>query len=291
MHIFNLPIKNSTPLLSHDQTLMDTPPQVLFFERLAVYMCISFLEVAAGHGGDLCSEVVRLLLNALAHHNALEPQYLGAVLLQQLAHRQIGVLHEGLAVQADLLQVLIQPTVDHFGDNVGGLPRVRYLGGQDLALLFNVRGRHAVGRGVGGVQGRHVHGDVLGHLLAAALQLHEHADGAHVHVAAGHGARAAHGGHAAHLDVLANLGHQCRAGGLQGLALHLGAHQGLHVLAAHAQGGVGHAATVLQEAGVLGHEVGLAVHLHQHSAVAGDGSGDFAFCGDARGLLVGLGET
>ena len=70
-----------------------------------------------------------------------------------------------------------------------------------------------------------------------------------------------------------------------------GSLQRLDVGGAGVQRNVGDGVAELQEAGVLGDEVGLAVDLDQHGLAGGLGGHDAAFGGDAVGLLVGLGQA
>src|SRR5690606_41269982 len=80
-------------------------------------------------------------------------------------------------------------------------------------------------------------------------------------------------GQAAYLHVLADLGDDRGAGFIDGLAGgQLGGLQGLVVGGAGGQRGLGDGLGEGQEVGVLGHEVGLGVDLHQHglAAVLGD---------------------
>src|SRR5690606_34240344 len=115
-------------------------------------------------------------------------------------------------------------------------------------------GRHVGGLVVGRVHGRHVHGQAAGELGVAALELHQHADAAAVDVA-GDGVVALHADHAAHLDVLADLGDQRGAGLFHGLAVDGRGLQGFDVV--DADGGLGDGFGEGDEVLVLGDEVGL----------------------------------
>src|SRR5690606_37841151 len=89
-----------------------------------------------------------------------------------------------------------------------------------------------------------------------------------------------------------DLGDDRGAGFLDGLAGgQLGGLQGLDVGGAGGQRGLGDGLGEGQEVGVLGHEVGLGVDLHQHGLAAVLGDRDAAVGGHAAGLLVGLGES
>ena len=115
-------------------------------------------------------------------------EQLGAGLLGDLgherAHGDVGVLHEGLLQQRDLLEELVQAA---FGDlrldglGLAGLGGLRHV---DALLVLDDVGRHVLARDPAGGRGGDVHGDVAGERgdtgrgLVRAGDLHEHADAA-----------------------------------------------------------------------------------------------------------------
>jgi hypothetical protein len=99
-------------------------------------------------------------------------------------------------------------------------------------------------------------------------------------------------GHAAHVDLLADGGDQCLGGFFDIAGARIGGGlQCVDVGGAGIQRDVGDGVAELQEAGVLGDEVGFAVDLDQHGLAGGLGGHDATFGGDAAGFLVSLGQA
>ncbi|CAN3971143.1 Ribosome hibernation promoting factor, partial [Dysosmobacter welbionis] len=173
------------------------------------------------HGGDLLSEVLLLLLDALAllkadgvlegHLSACGLGGGGDILL----HAHGVVLHELLLQQAVLGVELVQLAHDDLlphGLGLGGhLGIVLHLDHHDLLLLVQDVLAHLRLVPEAGVQSGNLHGHVLAdllHLLSGqvGLQVHQHTDlAAGVHI--GHGDVLGEAGEAADLDVLADHQH------------------------------------------------------------------------------------
>jgi hypothetical protein len=154
--------------------------------------------------------------------------------------------------------------------------------------LSSGRGRHLLGAEAHRVAGSDVHGDVATECLVAADQLDHHADAHAVTVAVKLTLGTVEALQTTHLDVLADLGDQSLACGIDGAAVGQRlTGQRLGVLGAAAERGRGYGFGEGQEVGVLGDEVGLAVDLDHDAGftVVGDPDHDHAFGGGTAGLL------
>src|SRR5699024_4058579 len=110
---------------------------------------------------------------------------------------------------------------------------------RDFLLLGHHVGGHVIGADMGRIHGRDMHGDALGQFRVATLEGGQHADGAAVDVT-GDGAFAGHAGHAADLDVLADLGNQPLGGiGHAGVTVEAGIFQRFDVVDIAVQGDFG----------------------------------------------------
>src|SRR5260370_31775797 len=110
------------------------------------------LRLHLGH--RLADDFILLLFDGGADFVALELHDRGAGLLEELLDRDVRVLDERLPYQRDFRQILAQPALHHFGDDLRrfllGLGLLR----QNLPLLAEHRGRDAVRIDIGGIRRR-----------------------------------------------------------------------------------------------------------------------------------------
>src|SRR3954447_5573082 len=95
-------------------------------------------------------------------------------LAEHLPHALLVVLGEGLLEQHPLLEPAVQHAVDDLGQGRLGLAGVARLGLEGRPLGLDLVGGHVLAPQVLRLAEGDVHGDVVGELLGATVQLHEH---------------------------------------------------------------------------------------------------------------------
>src|SRR6202035_1068362 len=97
------------------------------------------LRLDLGH--HFADEIILFLLDAGAYFVTHELHDRGAGLLEELLDRDVRILDERLPYQSDFRQILAQPALDHFGDDLRRLFLGLGLLRQNLALLIEHGGR------------------------------------------------------------------------------------------------------------------------------------------------------
>src|SRR6516164_862311 len=247
---------------------------------------------ASGPVPGLVSGLVLGLASGLADLEPGERPDGHAVGLEDLSDALLGLLHESLLHEHDILVEAAQPALDDPRDSLLRLALLARDLLRDPPLLLGDVGRHIVAGDVLRTHSRDLLRQVLGHILARLVQLDEHAEGRRqvtvgaVQVA-GHVA-ALEAGVAAELQLLLDSGASLLDELLHRLArLRLGGQQRKAVSDLAGESGLRDLGSQLLELLVLGHEVGLAVQLdHDALGVAVKLSGDQAVPGGPGGALA-----
>ena len=179
---------------------------------------------------------------------------------------------------------------NHLGHDIGGLARFGSFGLRHGAFFFDQVGRHVGGSQCNRLHGGYVHGNVFGSGFIA-IELHHHANAGAMQISHQFGA-IGKTLEAAEAHVFADFADQAFAHvfqcGAEAVLLIRQRAQSINVgwivLRDQCGCGLSHG----QEAVVLGHEVGFAVHFDQGANIAGNMAGHSAFGGDTRSGFAGL---
>src|SRR4051794_17869490 len=211
--------------------------------------------------------------SGLADLEAGEPLHGQAGVVGNLLDRALGLGDRRLLEQDEVLVEGVDPTLDDLGDRLLGLALLlRGLLG-DAALGLDRLGRHLVAGEVARARGGDVHRQAARGLLGPAGVLHRDTDrrgqvgGPLVQVGGG---RALEDGEAAQDELLADAGGLALDQRRDGLAVDVGGQQRVDVGRLLGQHDVEQPLGELDEVGVLGDEVGLAVQLEQRAVLAHD---------------------
>ncbi len=121
-----------------------------------------------------------------------------------------------------------QPAFDHLSNDILRLAFLGSLRGQDLTLLGKLVLGHVVRAHVARRSRCDLHRQIFCQLLGAALELHQHADSAHVGVRA-HQPVTGQVNESPNRHVLTDLRHELLTHGLETLTADLGCHERLDV--------------------------------------------------------------
>src|SRR5437762_13922690 len=125
------------------------------------------------HRRNFRRKIFLLLVDALADDIQLETADGRALGLQVFLDRQLGVLDERLPEQRHLGHELVDPAVDHLGDDVSRLSRLGSLRRVNRAFALDQFARHLLAshahRPHRGDRRRDMHRDILARLLVAAF--------------------------------------------------------------------------------------------------------------------------